>query len=61
MKPLFLSGGSEADSHRSKNVVQVAAHPVNSEEKANKREKNGLLCLVTTCCFLAGCVGSGKF
>jgi hypothetical protein len=31
-----------------------------SEGKANKKEKNGLLCFVTTCCFLAVCVGSGK-
>jgi hypothetical protein len=43
--------------------VKVAMNPrkfENSEEKANKTEKNGWLCIVTTCCFLAGWVGSGK-
>jgi hypothetical protein len=34
--------------------------PVNFEWKANKKEKNGLLVFVSTCCFLALCVGSGK-
>jgi hypothetical protein len=33
---------------------------VNCEKKANKMEKNLLLRFVASCCFLAGCVGSGK-
>src|SRR5262249_28186427 len=32
----------------------------NCERKANKKEKNNLLGFVTTCCGLAGCVGSGQ-
>jgi len=46
--------------HRSKNVVQVRQILVNFEWKANKKKKNGLLGFVTTCRFLAVCVGSGK-
>jgi hypothetical protein len=32
----------------------------NFEWKANKKKKNALLRFVTTCSFLAVCVGSGK-
>jgi len=33
---------------------------VNSEWKASKKKKNGLLDFGTTCCSLEVCVGSGK-
>lgn len=46
--------------NRSKGVVQVAANPgklrTQSEQKGEKR----LAGFVTSCCCLAGCVGSGK-